>query len=189
MVHIDWISPQANEPLDQYAKRLYDDVRPEDNYNLVGVSFGGMIAAEFAKIKKKKNLLLISTIYNKSELPNLYKFGAAIRLHRLLPTGLMRRSNFLTYSLFGVKRKDDKKLLKQILLDTNPVFLRWAINAMTKWTNNAVRSGIKIHGNKDKILPLKSKADFIIEGGGHFMIVTKGAEISKIIDNEVHNTR
>lgn len=183
LVHINWIDPVSNESLAAYSKRLFEIVQPEDGYHLIGVSFGGMIAAEFSKLKKPKKLFLVSTINSASELSQLFKFGAALRLHKITPSGLMRKSNFITNYLFGVRDRKEKILLKEILRDTDPHFLKWAINAIVGWKNSEKPTGIKIHGNNDKLLPLSSDSDFIIGGGGHFMIVSRGKEISEIIEN------
>ncbi|MFT5779437.1 MAG: pimeloyl-ACP methyl ester carboxylesterase [Crocinitomicaceae bacterium] len=185
LIHIDWIDTLPKESLANYSKRLYETIQPEPDYNLMGVSFGGMVAAEFAKIKQPSNLFLISTLNTRSELSRIFKIGAALKFHRIIPSGLMRRSNFMTNYLFGAKAKEDKKLLKEILRDTDPKFLKWAINALVKWENSVKPNGIKIHGSNDKMLPLKSKTNHLIEGGGHFMIVTRGMEISEIIKMEI----
>lgn len=62
LVHINWIDPKKNEALEVYAQRLFETVDPEQDYNLLGVSFGGMIASEFAKIRKPKRMFFVSTI-------------------------------------------------------------------------------------------------------------------------------
>jgi hypothetical protein len=117
----------------------------------------------------------------------VFKFGAALGLHRLIPSPLLRKSNFMINYLFGVKQKEDKEQLKQILNDTDPRFLKWAINAIAHWKNSDKPAGIKIHGSNDKVLPLKTDADSVIEEGGHFMIVTRGKEISELIEKEINN--
>jgi pimeloyl-ACP methyl ester carboxylesterase len=187
LVHIDWIKPLPKETLQSYSKRLFEIINPEDGYNLIGVSFGGMVAAEFAKLKRPNKLFLVSTINSSSELPRVFKLGAALGLHRLIPSPLMRKSNFMINYLFGVKQKEDKEQLKQILNDTDPRFLKWAINAIAHWKNSDKPAGIKIHGSNDKVLPLKTDADSVIEEGGHFMIVTRGKEISELIEKEINN--
>lgn len=186
LIHIDWIDPLPKEALEHYAKRLFNQVNPEDGYNLLGVSFGGMIATEFAKIKHPNKLFLISTINNRSQLNLMFKIGSALMLHKLIPTSMARRSNFVTNYLFSVKDKNDKQLLTDILRDTDPVFLKWAMNAITKWNNNLKPKGIVIHGSKDRMLPLKQDAQYIIDGGGHFMIVNRADEISKLIFLELN---
>jgi hypothetical protein len=42
---------------------------------------------------------------------------------------------------------------------------------------------IRIHGSKDKLFPLRNThADYVIEGGEHFMIVQRGEEISLLLN-------
>jgi pimeloyl-ACP methyl ester carboxylesterase len=182
--HIEWIDPLANETLEHYAKRLFKKHDFEDNYNLLGVSFGGMIATEFAKIKTPNRLFLISTIQNRSELRFLYRVAGLLNLHKIAPSGLMKRGNLITNYLFGVKNKVDKELLGEILRDTDSKFLKWALNAILKWENSEKVDNISIHGTKDKILPLLGKVDYQIEGGGHFMIVNRAKDISRILEKE-----
>lgn len=190
LVHIEWIDPEKNETLADYAKRLFDKINHEDNYNLLGVSFGGMIAVEFAKIKKPGKLFLVSTITNKKELPLTFKIGGVLRLHKIIPTALLRNSNFITNYLFSVHSKEDKKLLKEILHDTDPHFLKWAMNAIVYMSGridihpeSANQTEFRIHGLKDKMLPMKFHVNYIVENGGHFMIVSRGEEISRIISS------
>lgn len=184
LLHIDWIDPLPIESLEQYAKRLFDKVNPEDGYNLLGVSFGGMIATEFAKIRKPQRLYLVSTIQSRGELRLLFKIGGLMGLHKLIPAKLLTRSNFVTNYLFGAKMEKDKKLLKEILADADPKFLKWAFGAILNWKNSFI-TGTGIHGDNDKILSYSRKMDIVIPGGGHFMIVTKGKEISSIIKEGV----
>ena len=55
LVHVPWIDFKENESLQSYAKRLFEATKPEDDYNLIGLSFGGMIAAEWEKSKLQKH--------------------------------------------------------------------------------------------------------------------------------------
>lgn len=185
LIHIEWITPLVNESLAQYAKRLFDQIQPEDDYYLIGVSFGGMIATEFAKIKTPKKLFLISTIKGKKELSGLYKYGSKLKIQRILPTRIMRTSNPFTRYLFGVKQPADRLLLKTVLKETNPSFLKWALNAIANWENTTPIEGITIHGSKDKVFPLPEKTSYVIKNGGHFMVLTQGKEISAILEKEL----
>lgn len=54
LVNVKWISPLPKESIKDYARRLFAELNPEEGYNLLGVSFGGMIAVEFAKILEKE---------------------------------------------------------------------------------------------------------------------------------------
>lgn len=182
LIHIDWITPEANETLAQYAKRLYEIIQPVDEYILIGVSFGGMIATEFSKLKKPRKLILISTIQGKKQLKGLYKYGSKLRVQQLIPSKIMRSSNPFTRYLFGVTKTEDKQLLKTILQETNPSFLKWALNAIAQWDNQTNVEAISIHGSKDKVFPLLPNTTHVIPNAGHFMVLTEGKAISEIID-------
>ena len=181
LVHISWIDPLKNESLTEYAGRLFHSASISKEYNLIGVSFGGMIAQEFEKIQKPKSLFLASTISSSNELSALFKFGGKLKLYKIIPRIFLIRANWLTYSLFGAKSVEDKNLLKEILKDTDSSFLRWAMGAIVQWKNELSSKGIRIHGAKDKILPIRKKLDFSIQEAGHFMIVTHGKELSQFI--------
>ncbi|UKN02731.1 alpha/beta hydrolase [Paracrocinitomix mangrovi] len=180
MVHIAWIPPQKKESLKSYAQRLFESQNIPEDYNLIGVSFGGMIAQEFAKIRKPKNLFLISTIRNKSELPFKLKIAGNLRLDKIAPILLLKSGNALTYYFFGVKKVEDKALLKQILKDTNGKFLRWAMRAILNWDKTENVGGTSIHGTKDRILKNHSTEHPIL-GAGHFMIVTHADEVKDAV--------
>ena len=109
-----------------------------------------------------------------------------LALHKLIPKKFFTKSNLVSNWLFGVKTAQEKRLLKEILHDTDPNFISWALDAIVKWDNH-IHRGIGIHGDKDKILPYSRKMDYVIEGGEHFMIVTKGEQISKIIEEELNS--
>lgn len=181
LVHIDWIKPQKSESLEHYAKRLFDLSDLPQEYNLLGLSFGGMIATEFSKIRKPKQLYLISTITSRAELRPIFKLIGLLRLHRIMPASILKRSNFITNYFFGVNTKEEIKLLRQILKETDPYFLKWALNAILNWKNTERPAATIIHGTHDKILPIGKNADHMISNGGHFMIVSKGKEISEIL--------
>lgn len=87
--------------------------------------------------------------------------------------------------MFGIESNEERQLLKSILNDTDSKFLKWAINEILNRKNKIYPENcIHIHGNQDRIIPIKNvKADFVIENGGHFMTVNKAKEIENIILN------
>ncbi len=185
LVHIPWIDPIKNETLSAYARRLFDSANIPNEYNLMGVSFGGMIAQEFEKIQKPNHLFLISTISDQSQLSAIFKSGGRLKLYKIVPRVVLTRFTWLMNPLFGVTSKQDKLLFKEILADTNLTFFRWAMGAIVGWKNTAVSQGIRIHGEKDRILPMRGKPDHVITKSGHFMILTHGKEVSKIIEKRL----
>ena len=91
------------------------------------------------------------------------------------------------YAKFQSPCKKNKKLLKEILDDTDLAFAKWALVQLMQWTNQEkVSSLIKIHGTKDKLISYrKSNHTIAIEEGQHFMIVDRAKEISEIIEEKI----
>ena len=77
--------------------------------------------------------------------------------------------------------------MNAILDDTDLKFAKWAVGQLISWKNeDRLENVIKIHGTKDKLIPLKSKINTeIIKDDQHFMIVDKAQEISDIINKEI----
>lgn len=183
---IKWIVPQGNETIENYATRLLDQITTTKP-NLIGLSFGGIIAVEIAKQIDTEKVILIASAKTKKEIPFYYRFAGKLGLHKLLPTRLLKNSNFITYWLFGTSSTFDKQLLKQILIDTDPTFLKWAIDKVARWTNQTQTKNIfHIHGTNDRILPLNFvKCNFTIKNGGHLMTLNKAEEISQILRQQL----
>jgi len=181
---IDWIEPLNNESLESYAFRISKKINSE-NPILIGLSFGGMLSVEISKIIKIKKVILIASAKNKFELPFVFKLSGKLKLNKLLPNSILKHQNSIIDWLFGIESNKEKQLLKSILQDTDTRFLKWAINEIINWKNEIYPENcIHIHGNLDRILPIKNiKADFVIKNGGHFMTVNKAKEIQDVILN------
>ncbi|WP_316847519.1 alpha/beta hydrolase [Pedobacter psychrodurus] len=185
IIHINWITPNKNESLALYAERLSKVIDQSQAFALVGVSFGGMIAVEIAKILKPAKTIIISSTVLADQLPALYRFAGQLSLLKLIPAKLLKSSNKLTQNYyFGTRTSSEKALLSEIIKDTDPYFLKWAIGSILNWKNKTRPERIyHIHGTSDKILYSKvAQPDFVIENGTHFMVYQNAEEISGIID-------
>lgn len=184
IVPIHWLKPLHQESLAQYCQRLMAQIDTSKEFVLIGVSFGGMIACELNKSITPKLTIIISSAAQTSELPLLYKVMGKIKLAYWLPEFMLFPPLLVLTYLFGVKTSAHKTLLKNISADTDPVFARWAIDKITHWKNTFIPERlIRIHGNKDKVLPYYTPKTHVIKGGQHFMIVDRADEISHIINN------
>jgi hypothetical protein len=180
---IKWEVPDKEETIASYTKKLAKQITAVGAI-YIRLSFGGMMATEVSKLIKPKQLILIASAKNRSEIPPYYKWVGVLRLHKLLPTLLLKKSSFIADWFFGVKTKNDKKLLAEILRDTNSHFLKWAINKIVHWQNQEVPGNCThIHGTADRILPYCFvQADIAVKGGGHFMTVNKYPKINAIVN-------
>jgi esterase/lipase len=186
LIHMKWIEPLKKESMSSYAKRMMKHYNLPKNCNIMGLSFGGMLASEIAKINPPKNLFLISTIKTKKELPTKYRIAQFFFMHKWMPYGLIKSFKRLTNYAFGVKTTEDKQLLQEIIEDTNIHFLKWSVNTVLYWNNLEVVEAIRIHGKGDKILNTP-KSNCITIGYGHFVIFNEAEQVSSIIKKELSN--
>ena len=180
LVHIDWIKPLDDEKIESYAQRLLQQIMT-NRPTLIGVSFGGIIAIEIAKLIETDKVILISSATTKTDIPARHRIAGNLQLNKLIPAPLYRTANFVVYWLFGVKKKKEKDLLKAIMDDADNDFVDWATNKIVTWDNEQLLPNVTtIHGTSDLILPFR-KADHVVDHGGHLMIVSRADEISRIL--------
>jgi pimeloyl-ACP methyl ester carboxylesterase len=182
--HIEWETPNKNESIQDYCKKLIAQIDLNSEVILIGVSFGGIVAQEISKIIPVKKLILISSIKNKNEMDWKLQWVSKTKIYKLFPPSFLKFLNKFTADYyFGIKSKEESDLLKQIIEDTDTVFSDWAIGQLMKWDNKTNISLLHIHGTKDKIFPVvKIKNHTSLEGGGHLMILNKADQISFAIN-------
>ncbi len=181
-VFIEWIKPLRHESLQQYAFRLRDQIK-DPSPTIVGVSFGGMLAAEMAKANHTTRAIIISSNKTSKEFPAYLRIGKYFPVYRWIPYRLMKKGQSFYSWIFGTKGKKEKKLLKEIIADADPYFIKWAIYSILHWKHNDLPADIiHIHGTADALLPYRLvKADHSIKGGKHIMPLDKHQEISLLL--------
>jgi pimeloyl-ACP methyl ester carboxylesterase len=181
---IKWNEPKRNESLSNYCKELVEQIDKTNEIILIGISFGGIIAQEISKLVDCKKVIIISSVKSKDEFSWQLKLASLLQIHKIVPLWFITFSNTLTADYyFNTESKGESKLLHQIIKDTNPKFLVWAIHQIMNWDSAKHSENlIHIHGTSDKIFPLKNIKDAIeIPNGGHFMIVNKASQIERLI--------
>ena len=177
------MSPQtAAEALPHYAARLAEAVPPDQACWLVGVSFGGVLALEVARLRPLARVVLVSSFAGPRELPWLGRLARATGLYRLLPPQLLPKLPALASWFFGVKTTRDRQLLTQILRDTDPDFTRWAIARLLQWPGRPEVPTIRIHGTDDRLLPHGAARSQYRLPGGHLIIISRAPEISRLLN-------
>lgn len=178
--HIDWVSPLENESIGNYARRLSERITTAKPI-LIGVSFGGMMAVEIAKLIETERIILISSAQTRFDIPPYFRIIGRLRLNKLIPPTFLKKVNWLTYWFFGTTTEKEKELLRAIINDTDKAFSIWAIDKIVTWRNTRRLNNLThIHGTRDRILPSKT-ADLIVNDGGHLMIMNRGSELSALI--------
>lgn len=180
-VFIEWIKPLEKESLKSYALRLRQQI-PEEHPTVVGVSFGGMLATEMAKEDKLMNVIIIASNKSSAEFPAYLRIGKYLPVYKWVPDKLIKNKTLVNWIL-GVEKDEQHKLIEAIVADINPLFLKWAIDAILHWKETSIPDNVKhIHGTADRLLPYRLiKADHTIEGGTHIMTLYKYKEISDLL--------
>lgn len=189
---VQWLQPLQGETLNTYAKRLSEQIT-EPEPIILGLSFGGMMAIEIAKLRPVSKIILLSSIKTSSELPAWMNLAGKSSVYKLLPSRqissikALRALRPIQNYFLGARTAEEKKIANEYRDHVDPVYLKWAIAQVLTWKNNAIPSNLlHIHGSNDHIFPAKKiKNAHIVPGGGHFMVMDKPREIARIIQEEL----
>jgi pimeloyl-ACP methyl ester carboxylesterase len=178
---IDWLTPEKNEPIDAYARRMSKAVKEEQPV-LMGLSFGGIMCIEIAKLIKVDKVILVSSVPVHKQIPLWMRTAGKLKLNKILP---IRSASTLMQPVqdyhIGASTPEEKEIVRHYRKIVSPVYLHWAINAILNWKNEwRPERMFHIHGDADRIFPIKNvQPDYTINEGTHFMIFTKAKEISE----------
>jgi len=189
--NIKWEDPLKNESLTDYSKRLINQIDLNEKVILIGVSFGGMIAQEIANLIECEKVIIISSIKSLKELDEKMRMVKQSAIYKFIPSRFLKWTNSLSADYyFSTETKEESKLLKQIITDTDRFFMKWAIDKIMTWKYESEFLQEKlthIHGTHDRIFPINNITNAIkIKDGGHFMIVNRAKEISAIIQEKLN---
>lgn len=187
-VFIPWEPVQTGQSFESYVKQLTKQVQASTPV-LIGISFGGIVAQEMSALLNNCPVLILASVQTRASLPFWMKAGGKIGLQKLMPVKTLLRNKKGNHWFFGTKTTEEHAILDQILADSDPLFTKWAIHQIVIWKRRTPVSSevLHIHGSKDRIFNIKKvHPDYIIEGGTHFMTVSKPEELSQIIQRALN---
>ncbi len=181
-VYLDWIKPLPDESFPDYAKRFSALINSNEDFVLIGLSFGGMLASELAKLNPPKKLIIISSLSSYQELPWYFKLAGKLGVHKIFTPSIYKQATLLNRFL-GAGDKEMKTIVYNYVKNADPEYIRWALNVIVHWLHHErLPDLIHIHGSKDHLLPCRYvKADYVIQKGGHLMVMNKAPEVNKIL--------
>lgn len=184
--YIPWLKPYKREKIAVYAERMAAQIK-EPSPIILGVSFGGMMGIEIAKLMEVKRLIIISSIKSVNELPSWMRIVGKMNLNKLLPTRSFKYTEKVDNNRLGVTTIEEREMVRAYRRSADPVYLEWAINEVVNWKNNWQPENIvHIHGDMDKIFPVKKvSAHHIVKEGTHMMIYNRAAEIGDYIAGKI----
>ena len=175
MYFLEWFLPIENESIESYALRMTQKIT-HDNPVLIGVSFGGVLVQEMAKIIQTDKVIIISSVKTNKEFPSRFKIARNTKAYKLIPTQLLADIEKLVKYAFGdnivAKRL---KLYEKYLSVHDKHYLDWAIETILCWNQKEINEAvIHIHGDADEVFPIKHiRKCIVVKGGTHIMILNK----------------
>ncbi len=181
----DWLPPERNESLADYARRMAEGIDATPRFYLGGMSLGGMVAFEMAKVLEPECVFLIASSTSTAYVPWQHRFNAW--LLRWLPFNPLRRKSKLmrcSVPRLGARTPEQEKLAADMLRDADPAFMRWAVLAIVGWrpVGEPTCPVYCIHGSDDRLIPLRAvRAGRVVEGGGHLINLTHADEVNAFL--------
>jgi pimeloyl-ACP methyl ester carboxylesterase len=208
-VHLPWLMPDGDEPIATYAERMKAGIinasRPREDASLpredasrpagdaspiseaapvlLGVSFGGMMAIEIAKLFPRATVILVSSIRHWRQLPLPIKMTTHLGLGKWTPPANLRLLAPLQDYFLGVETSADSRLVREYRGNVDPHYLQWSIRNIAGWQNEwQPESLFHLHGSKDRVFPMSLvEPTHVVEGGGHLMIHNRVTTINGIL--------
>lgn len=166
---IDWPAYRGETTLRAIARSIVADAGIRDHDVVIGHSLGGMIGCEIATLRKLKGLVLVSGAKSREEINPLLA-----ALHPLAPFTPFRLAQAVVRCLPGH--------LYEMFARSDPSFLRATCRAIFTWKGlepERVRVH-RIHGRRDRIIPLPQGVDRVVEGG-HVIPLTHARECVEFV--------
>ena len=175
MYFLEWFLPSENETIESYALRMTQKIT-HDNPVLIGVSFGGVLVQEMAKIIQTRKVIIISSVKTNKEFPSRFKIARNTKAYKLIPTQLLADIENLVKYAFGDNIVTKRiKLYEKYLSVRDKHYLDWAIETILCWNQKEINEAIiHIHGDEDEVFPIKHiRKCIVVKGGTHIMILNK----------------
>jgi len=185
--------PEPQDDMPAYALRVREQIGLDGPCVLGGVSFGGMLACELARICRARCAIIIASCSDASKIPKYYNFAELVS--RMIPDFMIRsRCVASSRMLAKLESLDDEqyRLIRDMSRGVPLTFLRRVSRMLISW-NNPVPIPCPvhhIHGAKDRIIPIRNLApDEIIPDGGHLINLTHARQVNQFIEKYLTSIR
>lgn len=183
-IHLHFLDPMKNESMHDYAIRMSSKIDTTQNFSIMGVSLGGMLATEMTSFLNPENIIIISSAAGRSELPVRYKMMRNFEMYRIFSGEFYHFMAKTAQLLFEPDRKKEGEIFDAMLKDKSPDFLKAGIHMIVNWEGEYESNGniLHIHGTKDHTLPIrKTCSDMIVKKGSHMMTLTNPKPIEDLL--------
>lgn len=180
VVHVNWLEPHKKDTLTTYTQKLVLQYHITPNSIIIGNSFGGMAAIEIAKQIPLEKVILISSIKTIHERSWYFPLFRIFPVYKLMPFKLLVFASCTIKRLFLNANANDLRLFRDMLLQSPPIFVKWAMGAALNWDNEVAPANLyQVIGDQDFVFSHKKTKDaFVIKGGVHNMLLTHKKEVN-----------
>jgi pimeloyl-ACP methyl ester carboxylesterase len=181
--------PEKRDDLPTYAARLARLMDIDSNCIVGGVSFGGMVACEIARLVRPIAVFQIASCRSRTALPSYYT--AVEWFSRMIPDQLIRmRAEASSRMLAALESltPEQEELVRDMSLKVEVPFLRRVGRMIVRWKGaEEIPCPVhSIHGAKDLIIPLRHvQADEVIPDGGHMINLTHAERVNAFIQHHL----
>ncbi|MEO6456442.1 MAG: alpha/beta hydrolase [Ginsengibacter sp.] len=186
---INWHTPEKNEDITTYAKKLIKNIH-HNNPVLIGLSFGGMMCIEIARLIPVEKIIIISSVRSFKEIPLWMRIAGKLKLNKIFPVRSFKLIEPLENYNLGIETREEKEMVELYRKNINPQYSNWAVDTILNWNNTWIPQNLfHIHGDRDRIFPVtKVKPDYVVSSGGHLMVMNRFDMVNKYINLILENS-
>ncbi|MCV9388099.1 alpha/beta fold hydrolase [Reichenbachiella ulvae] len=184
-VYADWI-PLKNrqESFESYCDRIAETYQIGSEDVLVGLSFGGLVAQQFAKTMGNQKVILVSSFRSKEDLQPLMYYGLIWNLYKLLPDFRIPILTDVMGHYINSRQKESKPVIQAMIQDADFRFNNWCIRQIkiTDLRADYQPQFLNFTGKKDLLVKdWKGPNHVSIDNGTHFMVFDEAQSINQRI--------
>lgn len=181
--YIEWIEPEECDSLNDYARKMASSIDTGKPFVLIGYSFGGIIIQEMNQFIKPEKNIIISSIKDRNEIPNLFKIAKASHILKHIPAKLYSINETISNLFARTLYKMTEQEVSEYVSYTSSSYMKWSTYQITNWEPvTTLKNLYHIHGTKDQIFSSENiKNAYIVEEGDHLMILRKSDKINEIL--------
>lgn len=177
--------PYPSDTIATYARRIRDQLRLDGPCVVGGVSFGGMIAYELARITQARRVVLVASCTSSRAIP--WHFRPVELICRIIPDFIISQraviSGWLLTHLEGLT-PEQLQLIREMARDTGVTALRRIGRMILTWDApaNCPCPVHHIHGARDSLIPLrKVNPEVVVPNSGHLINMTHPNEVNAFL--------
>lgn len=180
--HLAWIEPLAGETIAAYATRLARYIDTSRPFALVGLSLGGIVAAEIAAMYAPVCTVLISSVLVAGHLPAYYRLSHRLRLNRLLPATFFKIMASMKH-IATIRKRENLRTVLRVIWSGDNRFIRWGMKAVPNWHNTQLPNPLfHIHGTRDEVFPIwNTKPTHVIPKAGHMLVISHAEQVNGML--------